>query len=86
MNSIYTLLFHSFFPLLAAYIKFESVEAKVIHSDIGATNGVMHIIDSVLFVLDDLTRDVSSAPIAVQGSIFLLTMQFFLAFWMTTDR
>ncbi|KAK3758831.1 hypothetical protein RRG08_036271 [Elysia crispata] len=69
-----------------AYIKFESVEAKVIHSDIGATNGVMHIIDSVLFVLDDLTRDVSSAPIAAHGSIFLLTMQFVLAFWMTTDR
>ena len=46
----------------AAYINFEGIQAKVIHSDIGATNGVMHIIDSVLFVPDDLTRSVDPAP------------------------
>ncbi|RUS72484.1 hypothetical protein EGW08_019766 [Elysia chlorotica] len=66
-----------------AYVSFEGITAKVIHSDIGATNGVMHIIDSVVFVNDDLTRDVSSAPIAARASICLLALQFLFAVWLT---
>uniref|UniRef100_A0A2C9LYV2 FAS1 domain-containing protein n=1 Tax=Biomphalaria glabrata TaxID=6526 RepID=A0A2C9LYV2_BIOGL len=42
-----------------AYIMFEGIRAQVVHSDIGATNGVIHIISSLLFVPEDLARDVS---------------------------
>ena len=41
-------------------IYFGGAKANVIHMDEGATNGVMHIIDQLLFVNDDLTRDVSA--------------------------
>ncbi|KAK0067815.1 fasciclin-1, partial [Biomphalaria pfeifferi] len=40
-----------------AYIMFEGIRAHVVHSDIGATNGVIHIISSLLFVPEDLARD-----------------------------
>ncbi|CAL1542338.1 unnamed protein product [Lymnaea stagnalis] len=42
-----------------AYIVFEGIRAQIIHSDIGATNGVVHIISSLLFVPEDLGRDIS---------------------------
>ncbi|XP_062591198.1 uncharacterized protein LOC134252705 isoform X1 [Saccostrea cucullata] len=42
-------------------IYFGGASANVIHMDEGATNGVMHIIDQLLFVQDDLTRNVNSA-------------------------
>ncbi|XP_059151259.1 uncharacterized protein LOC131937672 isoform X2 [Physella acuta] len=41
------------------YIMFGGVRAQVIHSDIGATNGVIHIINSLLFVPEDLSREFS---------------------------
>ncbi|KAK6958967.1 hypothetical protein BgiMline_036435, partial [Biomphalaria glabrata] len=44
-----------------AYIMFQGIRAQVVHSDIGATNGVIHIISSLLFVPEDLARDVSGA-------------------------
>ncbi|KAH9496778.1 hypothetical protein Btru_009398 [Bulinus truncatus] len=44
-----------------AYIEFEEIKAQIVHSDIGATNGVIHIIGDLLFVPDDLTRDASTA-------------------------
>jgi hypothetical protein len=42
-------------------IYFGGASANVIHMDEGATNGVIHIVDQLLFVNEDLTRDVSSA-------------------------
>ncbi|XP_048748872.2 uncharacterized protein LOC125661046 isoform X1 [Ostrea edulis] len=41
-------------------IYFGGASANVIHMDEGATNGVIHIVDQLLFVNEDLTRDVSS--------------------------
>jgi uncharacterized surface protein with fasciclin (FAS1) repeats len=41
-------------------INFGGASANVIHMDEGATNGVIHIVDQLLFVNEDLTRDVSS--------------------------
>ncbi|XP_059170400.1 uncharacterized protein LOC131951947 [Physella acuta] len=38
------------------YIMFGGVRAQVAHSDIGATNGVIHIISSLLFIPEDLDR------------------------------
>ncbi|XP_059170403.1 uncharacterized protein LOC131951951, partial [Physella acuta] len=43
------------------YIMFGGVRAQVVHSDIGATNGVIHIISSLLFIPEDLDRDVSES-------------------------
>ncbi|XP_061190363.1 uncharacterized protein LOC133198258 [Saccostrea echinata] len=42
-------------------IFFGGASAKVIHMDEGATNGVMHIIDQLLFVREDLTRNITSS-------------------------
>ena len=38
---------------------FEEAVATVIHRDAGATNGVVHVIDKLLFVNDDLTRNIT---------------------------
>ncbi|GFR71153.1 fasciclin-1 [Elysia marginata] len=69
-----------------AYIQYEGVQAQVIHSDIGATNGVMHIISSILFVPDDLTRDVSSARIAAPLSVLVLTLNVIFAMLIIIER
>ncbi|XP_061190366.1 uncharacterized protein LOC133198263 [Saccostrea echinata] len=42
-------------------IYFGGASANVIHMDEGATNGVMHIIDQLLFVQEDLTRNITSS-------------------------
>ncbi|BFZ13611.1 hypothetical protein BsWGS_16650 [Bradybaena similaris] len=55
-----------------AYIMFEGIRAKIIRSDIGATNGVIHIISSLLFVPEDLTRDISGT------CNIMITLQFVL--------
>ncbi|KAL8584090.1 hypothetical protein ACOMHN_022430 [Nucella lapillus] len=38
------------------YVYFQGQLARVLHSDLGATNGVVHIIDQVIFVSDDMYR------------------------------
>ena len=38
---------------------FGEAVATVIHRDAGATNGVVHVIDKLLFVNDDLTRNIT---------------------------
>lgn len=40
-----------------AYLYFQGQMARVLHSDLGATNGVVHIIDQVIFVSEDLYRN-----------------------------
>ncbi|KAK7482161.1 hypothetical protein BaRGS_00026626 [Batillaria attramentaria] len=52
-----------------AYLYYKGKQAKIIHTDLGATNGVVHIIDEVIFVEDDLTRDVSLATRCLAHSI-----------------
>ncbi|GFS14868.1 hypothetical protein ElyMa_004917700, partial [Elysia marginata] len=61
-----------------AYIQYEGVQAQVIHSDIGATNGVMHIISS--------TGDPSSAPIAAPTSVLVLTLNVIFARLIIIDQ
>ncbi|XP_061190847.1 uncharacterized protein LOC133198963 [Saccostrea echinata] len=41
-------------------IYFGGASANVIHMDEGATNGVIHIIDQLLFVQEDLTRNIKT--------------------------
>ncbi|GFO21571.1 fasciclin-1 fasciclin i fas i fcn [Plakobranchus ocellatus] len=65
----------------ATFVLFEGVRAKVIHSDIGATNGVIHIIDSVLFVNDDLTRSAGSVSSQATSLLVLLLLTFSQAVW-----
>ncbi|CAG5119675.1 unnamed protein product [Candidula unifasciata] len=55
-----------------AYIMFEGVRAKIIRSDIGATNGVIHIISSLLFVPEDLDRDISGTYHTITSLHFVL--------------
>lgn len=62
-----------------AYLYFEGKQAKILHSDLGATNGVVHIIDEVIFVEKDLTRDPTSAADRHSSEIFsILTSILFL--------
>ncbi|XP_070178642.1 fasciclin-1-like isoform X4 [Littorina saxatilis] len=44
-----------------AYLYYKGRQSRVIHSDIGGTNGVIHIIDAVIFTSDDLYA-LSSSP------------------------
>nr|XP_011435844.1 fasciclin-1 isoform X1 [Crassostrea gigas] len=62
-------------------IYFGGASSNVIHMDEGATNGVIHIIDQLLFVNEDLTRDVSSARL-VTFSLWLLLGTIFIARWL----
>lgn len=62
-------------------IYFGGASSNVIHMDEGATNGVIHIIDQLLFVNEDLTRDVSSAC-HVTFSLWLLLGTIFIARWL----
>lgn len=58
-----------------AYILFEGVRAKIIRADIGATNGVVHIISSVLFMPEDLNRDISgTSQTCLSLHVLLLTI------------
>lgn len=52
-------------------VYFQNEVARVIHSDLGATNGIIHFVDNVLATRDDLTRDVSSSS-QLRGSLLLL--------------
>ncbi|KAK3094568.1 hypothetical protein FSP39_003488 [Pinctada imbricata] len=53
-------------------IYFSGASANVIHMDEGATNGVMHIIDNILFVNEDLTRDISGSYHIMGNTILVL--------------
>ncbi|CAL1531443.1 unnamed protein product [Lymnaea stagnalis] len=55
-----------------AYIMFEGIRAQIVHSDIGATNGVIHIISSLLFVPEDLARDISGVARNSQSLYYVL--------------
>lgn len=48
-----------FFTLIGVRLMFGEAVATVIHRDEGATNGVVHVIDKLLFVNDDLTRNIT---------------------------
>lgn len=65
-----------------AYLYFEGKQARIVHSDLGATNGVVHIIDEVMFVEKDLTRLVSPAVrCQVYSSVVVLLS--LLVVWLT---
>ncbi|OWF39283.1 fasciclin-1-like [Mizuhopecten yessoensis] len=55
-------------------IQFSGVTANVISMDIGATNGLIHIIDRLLYVQEDLTRDVSRGADVRYSLLVIVTM------------
>ncbi|KAH3860021.1 hypothetical protein DPMN_022913 [Dreissena polymorpha] len=50
-----------------------SMSARVIMWDIGATNGIVHIIDNILSDTSDLSRDISGST-ATSSSIFVISI------------
>lgn len=51
-----------------AYLYFGGRQSRILHSDLGGTNGVVHIIDQVLFVTDDLTRTWFPSSVASEST------------------
>ncbi|XP_071098849.1 fasciclin-1-like [Haliotis cracherodii] len=60
-------------------VYFQNTRARIIHSDLGATNGVIHIVDDFLFVNEDMTRDISGSPkmAATKTTTFISLMVLF---------
>ena len=60
-------------------LSFSGAQVNVIHVDQGATNGMMHIVDNILFVNEDLTRDISaSSMVKFNYSLLIVTLLIFL--------
>lgn len=55
-------------------ISFQRASARVIHMDNGGTNGIVHIIDTVLYVPDDLTVRGFACHIQYSSLLILLTV------------
>ncbi|XP_050398114.1 transforming growth factor-beta-induced protein ig-h3 [Patella vulgata] len=53
---------------------YKGQRTRVIHSDLGATNGVIHIVDRVLYEQDDLTRQISAATTIFKSYFIILSM------------
>ncbi|XP_033725389.1 fasciclin-1-like [Pecten maximus] len=66
-------------------IQFSGVTANVISMDIGATNGLIHIIDRLLYVPEDLTRDVSRGA-DVRYSILVIVTMALISIFITRHR
>ncbi|XP_025082333.1 fasciclin-1-like [Pomacea canaliculata] len=52
-----------------AYLYYRGRQARILHSDLGATNGVVHIIDRVIFVQEDVYATTSEAHIFSSSTI-----------------
>lgn len=71
-----------------AYLYYRGRQARILHSDLGATNGVVHIIDRVIFVQEDVYATTSEAHIFSSSTIMctlcilgLHVIYFFLRFF-----
>jgi len=63
----------SFFYISDVTLYYQNAAARVIHMDNGATNGIVHIIDSFLFVQSDLTLS-NSCRIQLNTLLLLPTL------------